>query len=129
MPPSDAKSAGAGDAPSQRTSTIEIVKSEDPVGEQHEGAESEHDEDEEEVRDRVPTVCLAGAVTQVCPSANLPQDKPEDELDQQGEPWLGLLLEHSYDGMDLEHRVAMLSTLCHLALDSPTIRCVEITTN
>ena len=51
------------------------------------------------------------------------QDKMDDEADeQQGEPWLEVLLEHGYDELALEHRIAMLSALCHLVMDSPTIR-------
>lgn len=42
---------------------------------------------------------------------------------QLGEPWVEGLRYGEYDALPLEHRVAMLGALCHLAVDSPSIRC------
>ena len=39
-----------------------------------------------------------------------------------GEHWVAMLREHDYDGLPFEERVSMLTSLCQLVLESPTVR-------
>ena len=45
-----------------------------------------------------------------------------NEHDDDGEAWIAALLEHEYSSLSLHLRVALLCSLCQLAIDSPTIR-------
>ena len=54
------------------------------------------------------------------------QEEEEEEArrrEQLGEAWVEALQGADYDGLSLEHRVGMLCSLCHLAMDSPSIKC------
>ena len=52
---------------------------------------------------------------------SLPQEREEE---RQGEEWVAALQTRSYDQLTLPQRVALLSALCHLAMDAPSVRAI-----
>jgi len=51
------------------------------------------------------------------------QEEEEEEEEFEGEPsWLAKLMESSYEALSMEERASMLADLCHLCIDSMTVR-------
>ena len=78
----------------------------------HDGEEEEADDDDDDEDDEEESEAA---------DAEAEEQRRKDEA-HEGEPWVAALRDGDYASLNLEERLSMLSTLCHLVLESPTVR-------